>query len=414
MHQSLVRQTSLFGALVLGLGSILGTGAYVSTVLAVDIAGSLTIISVLIAAFTALCNGLSSAQLSAAHPVSGGTYEYGYQFLTPTAGFVAGSFFIIAKSASAATAALAVGAYFMTAYELPVVAGKLIAGTLIVLFSYLLLAGVKRTNLVNLMIVLISLSGLLIFILFSPAAPDSEITLPSSQTITLNQTLYASALLFVAYTGYGRIATMGEEVKNPERTIPAAILITLALVTLLYVGVVLALSAHPDTKGGLDSSILNLSAFINDNPWKGIVSIAAIIAMCGVILNLILGISRVVLAMGRRHDLPVHFSKLNKTHTSAPAATWLTCGIIIILLLVGDIKTAWSVSAFTVLIYYGLTNIAALKVPDTKRFVPKGISITGMLACFGLAFFIPVKVIIAGLLLLAIIVAFHQWKWRKR
>lgn len=134
MHQSLVRQTSLFGALVLGLGSILGTGAYVSTVLAVDIAGSLTIISVLIAAFTALCNGLSSAQLSAAHPVSGGTYEYGYQFLTPTAGFVAGSFFIIAKSASAATAALAVGAYFMTAYELPVVAGKLIAGTLIVLF----------------------------------------------------------------------------------------------------------------------------------------------------------------------------------------------------------------------------------------------------------------------------------------
>ncbi|MDV6316714.1 APC family permease [Idiomarina sp. HP20-50] len=404
MNQQLVRSTSLTGAIVLGLGSILGTGAFVSVGIGADIAGSAVMWAIVIAAMTALCNGLSSAQLASAHSVSGGTYEYGYRFLTPVYGVTAGSLFIVAKSASAATAALAVGWYVTNATAIPAFFAQWIAAVLLVLFTLLVLGGVKRTNWVNAAIVTVSITALLVFIV---TGHQQTALIVEKPPVEWTKILQASALLFVAYTGYGRIATMGEEVQNPRQVIPLAVVSTLVVVTVLYLGVGSALLHFPSVDN-FQAEHFSLASLLPEGPVKWLVILGAIVAMGGVMLNLILGVSRVVLAMGRRSDLPMRLSNLNNQQTAAPAATWLTCAVMLVLVAIGDIKTAWSFSAFTVLVYYGITNMAALKVTKSDRFVPKWVSIIGLVSCLGLAVFVPWQVLLSGIIFIVVVLLIHQ------
>ncbi|MGM0907303.1 MAG: APC family permease [Pseudomonadota bacterium] len=404
MNQQLVRSTSLAGAIVLGLGSILGTGAFVSVGIGADIAGGAVLWAILIAAITALCNGLSSAQLASVHSVSGGTYEYGYRFLTPAYGVTAGSLFVVAKSASAATAALAVGWYVTNATAIPEYSAQWIAAAVLVLFTLLVLGGVKRTNWVNAGIITVSIIALLAFMVTGHQQTTVMVEQPP---VKWWQILQASALLFVAYTGYGRIATMGEEVENPRRVIPLAVVLTLAVVTLLYLGVGKALLRFPSITN-FQAEHFSLASLLPDGPIQWLVTLGAVVAMGGVILNLILGVSRVVLAMGRRADLPMRFANLDGQQTSAPPATWLTCIVMLVLVAIGDIKTAWSFSAFTVLVYYGITNLAALKVTKGDRFVPKWVSIIGLVSCLGLAVFVPWQVLLSGIIFIVVVLLIHQ------
>lgn len=403
MTNQLIRSTSLSGALILGLGSILGTGAYVSVGLSAEIVGPYLLIAIMIAALTALFNGLSSAQLAAVHPVSGGTYEYGYRFLNPTAGVVAGSLFVVAKSASAATAALAVAWYL----ELSPLLTKLVAVILLLIFTGFVLAGVKRTNRLNILLVTISVLGLLVFAWLAYISPSQTEQASFAPDFSLNELLYAAALMFVAFTGYGRIATMGEEVLEPRKTIPKAIVLTLAVTTLLYlfVGVAILITGRAEQ---LAAAEFNISQLVATSPWHLLVVIGGAVAMCGVVLNLILGVSRVVLAMGRRGDLPLRLATLDSRQTGAPAATWVTFAIMALLVLVGNIKAAWTMSAFTVLVYYGLTNLAALKVSPEQRFVPKWVSLFGLICCLALALFVPATIMLGGVLFIALVAIVHK------
>ncbi|RUO75339.1 APC family permease [Idiomarina seosinensis] len=380
MNKQLIRETGLAGALVIGLGSILGTGAYVSVGLSATIAGDMLVIAILIAAATALLNGLSSAQLAAAHPVSGGTYEYGYQFLNPASGIVAGVLFIIAKSASAATAALAVAWYISASFGLSEWLVSLIAVSLLLLFTLLVLLGVRRSNWLNLLLVAVSILGLLVFIAVSFSQPQTATAVRPDSELSL---FHAAALMFVAFTGYGRIATMGEEITEPRKNIPKAVVLTLGVVTALYIAVGLAI-LHVGGLASFQQSHFNISNLVQDSPWQWLVIVGGAVAMCGVVLNLLLGVSRVVLAMGRRGDLPRFLANLDRDSKSAPAATWLTFLIMALIALFGGIKSAWTLSAFTVLVYYGITNIAALKVSAEQRFIPKAVSVLGLISCFGL------------------------------
>jgi APA family basic amino acid/polyamine antiporter len=399
MVNTLVRGTTLRGAVILGLGSILGTGAYVSVGLSAGIAGSYIVLAILIAAFTALMNGLSSAQLAAVHPVSGGTYEYGYRFLNPSSGRLAGILFVIAKSASAATAALAVAWYLIGWLGQPDWLVKPVAAGLLLLFTGFVLAGVKRTNWLNLLLVLVSVAGLLVFVALSFAQPGASTNAPGVQVEPV-ALLHGAALMFVAFTGYGRIATMGEEVVNPQHTIPRAIVLTLGVTTLLYILVGLAILSANNPQAFAQQNF-NIANLVQGSPWRWAVVVGGVLAMCGVILNLVLGVSRVVLAMGRRGDLPVRLASLNSGQTSAPAATWLTFAVMTLIVAFGGIESAWSISAFTVLCYYGLTNIAALKVTASERFVPRIVSVLGLISCLGLVVFIPLKVALSGVALVA-------------
>jgi len=409
MTQQLVRSTALYGAVILGLGSIVGTGAFVSIGFGYALAGEWLLYAILLAAFVALCNGLSSAQLAAVHPVSGGTYEYGYKFLNHDLGFVAGWFFIAAKSASAAAAALA-SAWMMNQYlNWPEWTVTGIAIGFILFLTVLVLAGLRRSNQVNALLVGLAIASLIVFVVWSAQAPRSTAFVRDTTAFSVRDFLAAAGLLFVAYTGYGRIATMGEEVQEPRRVIPRAIIATMVVVTVLYGAVAWALMQRNPLFIGEDFILTQLMA---PGLARDFVFIGAILAMLGVTLNLILGVSRVVLAMARRGDLPHGLATLNSTRTSAPKATWITAIVMIAIAAFGGVRLAWTFSAFTVLIYYSITNLAALKVQPEQRFIAKTWSLLGLIGCVSLAVMLHVGTVFIGLLFLVLGLAWHRYRYR--
>ena len=403
---------------MMGLGSIIGTGVFVSLAVAAGVTGPSVLLAIGIGALVASFNGLSSAQLAASHPVSGGTYEYGYEYLTPRLGFLAGWAFLLAKSASAATAALGFAGYALDLLGADVgdSVRTLVGVGLAVVLTGLVLAGMRRSNLANIVIVSVTLASLAAFVIaglptavqgasanFAPFyRPESGAPLPSL--------LYASALMFVAFTGYGRIATLGEEVKRPLRTIPRAVIIALVMVMVLYllvafvgVGAAGTFSAGALAFVGERSAPLVAVARGFANPYIAqVVAVGAVTAMIGVLLNLLLGLSRVLLAMGRRRDMPSVFARLDRSG-STPTAAVVAVGVIIAaLVLVGDVRLTWSFSAFTVLVYYSITNLAALRLPAGKRLYPRWIAGVGLGSCLLLAVFVEPRVLVAGALALLV------------
>ncbi len=401
---------------MMGLGSMVGTGVFVSIGIAAGVAGPAVILAIAVAALVATFNALSSAQLAASHAVSGGTYEYGYRYLNPTLGFTAGWMFLCAKTASAATAALGFGGYLLRLLGADLRLMPWVAVTAVALFTVLVLTGIRRSSWMNIFIVSITMLALASFILFGiPTAFErgaNNLTpiLPAPETGELQAFLYATALMFVAYTGYARIATLGEEVREPKRTIPRAIIVTLIVTAVLYILVALVAIGSVGAERfanapGAQATPLELAARAMDAPLlAGLVAVGAITAMLGVLLNLIIGLSRVVLAMGRQGDLPPLFARLSNEGT-APAAAVIAVGILIAgLASIGSVETTWAFSAFTVLIYYAITNLAALRLPREQRLYPAWVAVIGLAACLFLAFWVPVAIwglglglIVAGL-----------------
>ncbi len=396
----LLREIGVPGAIFMGLGSIVGTGLFVSLGIAAGVAGNAILLALPLAGLLALCNGLSSAQLAAAHPVSGGTYEYGYRVLSPTLGFSAGSMFLLAKSASAATAALGLAGYGLllagvegdrAGLPLPVVIG---VGS-ILLLGVLVAHGIRSSNRANLTIVGITLAILLVFL--AAGAPRVVDSLPEltravpGNGVGLGALLHASALLFVAFTGYGRIATLGEEVHDPARTIPRAIWATLIVVTVLYLGAAAVALATLGAEGFARATaeraapLQEAAAVLGTPGLAQLVGLAAVTAMIGVLLNLLLGLSRVVLAMGRRRDLPGVLAGIHTESGSPRAAVAVVVATIVALVLIGDVRVTWSFSAFTVLVYYGITNLAALRLPAEARRYPRWVALLGLAGCLLLA-----------------------------
>ena len=404
----LSRELGVFDATMLGLGSILGTGIFVSIGIAAGVAGPAVILAIVLAAGLAACNALSSAQLATAYPVSGGTYEYGYRLLHPVFGFTAGWMFLCAKTASAATAAIGAAGYGLSVIGIdstgwiPAVAAAVAVG-----LSVLVLAGLRRSSLTNIGIVSVTLLALVAFagagLLHLPESGSQHFTpfLPEDRKGGLSVLMYATALMFVAYTGYARIATLSEEVVEPRSTIPRAIILTLIGSALLYVLVAIA------AIGALGSESLAESATDRATPLESaaaalgipglelLVAIGAVTAMLGVLLNLILGLSRMLLALGRRRDMPPVFASI--TVRGVPRAAVVLVGIAVACLaFTGDVESAWAFSAFTVLIYYAVTNLAALRLPRNLRLYPRPVAWVGLAGCLFLTPFLPLRIWIVG------------------
>jgi APA family basic amino acid/polyamine antiporter len=416
--KQLKRELGIWGAVLMGLGSIVGTGVFVSVGIAANIAGPAVILAIAIGAIVATCNGLSSAQLAANHAVSGGTYEYGYRYLSPRLGFTAGWMFLLAKSASAATAALGFAGYLLNA--LGIVESRFLIPTAIaavLVFTVLVLSGLRRSNLANIVIVSITLLALLFFItvgftnLTQVGTSNLAPFFNQSGRHPLVTVLHASALMFVAYTGYGRIATLGEEVKEPRRTIPRAMITAMIAIALLYICVGLVsvgLGIGNLSEPTAQAAPLEAIAKTFNLPGSAqILALGAITAMLGVLLNLILGLSRVMLAMGRRLDLPIWFAWLNHDQTTPYVAVTTVGMAIALLVLIGNVKTTWSFSAFNVLIYYAITNLAALQLTPSERLYPRWISIAGLASCLFLAFWVEWQIWLLGLGLIAIGLLWH-------
>jgi APA family basic amino acid/polyamine antiporter len=417
MDGMLRRELGVFGAVMMGLGSIVGTGVFVSIGIAAGITGPAVVLAVGVAAVVAALNGLSSAQLAANHPVSGGTYEYGYRYLTPSLGFVAGWVFLLAKSASAATAALGFAGYsaVLVGWDAGT-AGRIGLGLgLLAAVVALVLVGIRTSNTANVLAVSITLAALAAFVVagFTEFEPDRLRPFFAGARAGAPGFLEATALLFVAYTGYGRIATLGEEVRDPRVTIPRAIITTLVVTMSLYVLVSAAAvgasgaPALAEAVGGSAAPLEVAAAGFGIGGIDRVVAIGAVTAMAGVLINLVLGLSRVLLAMGRRGDVPRRFGRLDPTG-STPTAAVLAVGVIIAaLVLVGDVKTTWEFSAFTVLVYYSITNLTALRIPRADRMFPKWMAAAGLVACAFLAFWVEPAVWLAGLAMVAVGLVWH-------
>ena len=415
--QRLVRELGATGAVLMGLGAMIGTGVFVSLGLGAGIAGPAVLLALALAAGVALCNGLSSAQLAAANPVSGGTYEYGYRYLNSWAGFTAGWVFLIAKSASAATAALGFSGYMLHALEQPTAYLVPLALAVVVVLTVIVLTGLRRSNAANVAIVTVTLCALAFFIFAGAPRIETNNLVPlftvDGREVGVAALLEATALMFVAYTGYARIATLGEEVRNPKRTIPKAIVLAAAIVMLLYGAVALVgigVAGSEGLRAATDEQAAPLAVVAQRFAVPGasaVLTIGALTAMLGVLLNLILGLSRVVLAMARRTDLFRVLATVDARGTTPYWAVLAIGALVAALVAIGDVRTTWSFSAFSVLIYYALTNLAALRMPADERLYPRLVAIVGLVACLGLAFWVDLEVWLAGLALIALGLGWH-------
>jgi basic amino acid/polyamine antiporter, APA family len=394
----LSRRLGTGDAVVVGLGAMIGTGVFVVWQPAAERAGNWLLAGLAIAAFVAFCNATSSAQLAAAHPQAGGTYVYGRERLSPSWGALAGYAFVFGKIASCAAAAHAVGTYLWPGYS------RLIAAAAVVLVTGINLAGVQRTAWTTRWLVGAVAAVLVTVVVIGLAGVGPGNRTPVAAEVGVNDVLGAAALLFFAFAGYARIATLGEEVRDPARTIPRAIPLALGLVLLLYLAVggtvLLALGAA----GAADAArpVTAVAESVGAGWLVPITTIAAAVAALAVLLALVAGISRTAFAMAAEADLPGPLAAVHPTRQIPHVAETVVGVAVIAAVLAGGLVAALSFSAFTVLLYYAVTNAAALRLRPAERRWPRWLAWSGLLSCLILAASLPRQTIMLGVVALGI------------
>ncbi|AXK46175.1 APC family permease [Brachybacterium saurashtrense] len=456
---ALARRLGLRDAVVIGLAAMIGAGAFLSLGAAHDLAGALAPLAVLIAAGVALCNATATAQLAAQHPSSGGTYHFGREQLGPWWGFLAGWCFVIGKIASCAAMALVIAAYLV-----PEPAQRLVAALVVVVLTGVNLVGITRTAalarvLVTIAVTALVLTGGRLLVGLASGAPtnggadgtggsdgtggpgavdgsgaagagEGALAIPGPLAgasaglwdgglaavlgagtggivgIAL-AVAQAAALMFFAFAGYARVATLGEEVVEPRRTIPRAILLALAAVAGLYLvlSVVLVLVGPAPGEDGWGPApfLTALESVGAGGLWRAVITVGAVAAAGGALLALIAGISRTVLAMARERDLPpvlAHVSPRFSVPQRAEAAAGVA--VVLLVLLASDALVAVAASAFGVLLYYAIANLAAFTQVGQWRLFPKAMQVLGVIGCVLLVAALPGRTIVAGLVLLAV------------
>jgi basic amino acid/polyamine antiporter, APA family len=385
-HQQLHRRLGTFDATAIGLGSMLGAGVFVVFAPAAALAGQLLALSVVIAGAVAYCNAVASAALAAKYPTSGGTYVYGREQLGEWPGFLAGWGFVTGKTASCAAMALTFGSYVSPQYAVPVAVAAVVALTGVNLL------GITRTALLTRILLCVVLATLSFVAVAAAVGPHPGAgTAGSAGMASLGGVLPAAGLMFFAFAGYARIATLGEEVKDPSRAIPRAILAALAGAFAIYLTLSLLLLNHlpggqlAATRTPLLDAVLH-SGFAAGAPA---VQAGAAAACLGALLALITGVGRTTLAMARERDLPGLLAKVGGKHTVPYAAELTVAAVVILLLLTTDVMTVVGFSSFGVLIYYAVANASAYTLPAHPGYAPRWLNAAGFLACLVLAFTLP-------------------------
>src|SRR5690625_3163930 len=406
-NPNLLRALTLKDAVAVGLGAVIGAGIFVVTGVAAGVSGPAFIVGLTVAGMIASFNALSSAQLASVYPHSGGTYEYGYRLLNPVFGFSAGWMFLISKLSAAGVVAIGFGSYF---YQLIPLASPLTISIVAVVFltvaNYF---GIKKVGVLNLIIVSVTLLSLLYLVLGGIPAVRADHFKPFAP-FGISGIAEAAALLFFAFTGYARIATLAEEVVEPKRTIPRAIIITTITAIILYLAIsIIAIGVIGAEQMALSISPLQVVANALSTPGVSIaITIGASTAMLGVLLSQILGISRMMLAMGRRNDLPPFFKTIHKRYQIPHIGIFITGGIILLLSIIGSYEFIVRAATFTILLYYSITNIAAIKQPRSEGMYGRLVSVLGLIVCLVMLVSLSLNVIASfvGLLLIGFVVRF--------
>ena len=397
-NDGLRRSLGVFDAVVIGLGSMIGAGIFAALGPAAHAAGSGLLLGLALAAAVAYCNATSSARLAALYPASGGTYVYGRKRLGDFWGYLAGWGFVVGKTASCAAMALTVGWYAWPAQAHAVAVAAVVALTAV---NY---AGVQKSawlTRIIVAVVLAVLAAVVVAIFTSHTATADRLHLAGT---TVGGVIQAAGLLFFAFAGYARIATLGEEVRDPARTIPRAIPLALAIALAVYALVaVAALSAlGPQRLAGATAPLSEAVRVAGIGWLVPVVRVGAVVAALGSLLALILGVSRTTLAMARDQHLP-HVLAVVHPRFQVPHRAELLIGLVVAALAAAaDLRGAIGFSSFAVLIYYAIANASALTLGRDEGRPHLAIPLIGLVGCVVLAFAMPLSSVLSGLVVLGI------------
>ncbi|WP_017197767.1 APC family permease [Arthrobacter sp. M2012083] len=409
---ALARRLGTFDASLIGLGSMIGAGVFAAFTPAAAAAGSGLLIGLVVAAFVAFCNATSSAQLAAAYPTSGGTYIYGRERLGPWSGFLAGWGFVIGKTASAAAMAMTFAAYAAPpGWERPV------AIAAVVILTAVNYHGVTRTAGLTRVLVVAVLAALTIAVaaVWGGSGPDFGGFMGEGLLAHgWYGILQSAGLLFFAFAGYARIATMGEEVREPKRTIPRAISIALGITIVIYAAIAVTLLAALGPEGvAATPTPLADSVSAGTFAWASpVVRVGAAVASLGALLALVAGLGRTSLAMAREHDLPHWLSAVHPRYKVPHRAETALAVVVCLIIAVADLRGAIGFSSFGVLLYYLVANIAAYTQPPEDRRYPKFLQVAGAVACVVLVATLPPVSAGLGVLMFAVGIVYRLVRLR--
>ena len=394
------RSLGVGDAVVIGLSSMIGAGIFAALAPAARAAGAGLLIGLAAAGVIAYCNASSSARLAALYPASGGTYVYGRERLGEFWGYLAGWGFVVGKTASCAAMALTVGTYAWPAHAHIVAVMSVLVLTVVNYFGVQKSTWLARSIVVTVLLVLMAV----IIAAFGSGPPDFVANLTTLQGISAGGVLQSAGLLFFAFAGYARIATLGEEVRDPARTIPRAILVALAVTLALYAAVAVAVLAvlGPRRVAATATPLVDAVRVAGAGWLVPIVAVGAVLAALGSLLSLLLGVSRTALAMARDRHLP---HQLDAVHPrfAVPHRAEIAVGVVAAALAAAvDLRGAIGFSSFAVLAYYAIANASAFTLRPGEGALPKVIPVLGALGCVVVAFALPATSVIAGTAFLAV------------
>ncbi|WP_405085243.1 APC family permease [Microbispora sp. NBC_01389] len=402
----LARRLGTADAVVVGLGSMIGAGVFAAFGPAARAAGTGLLIGLVIAAVIAYCNAVASAQLAAVYPVSGGTYVYGRERLGHWWGFTAGWGFVVGKTASCAAMALTFASYVVPG---PWWAQRAVAVAAVLGLATLNYHGVTRTVLLTRVLVAATLTALAVVVAGiavgvaagGGAAPGSLGDWPGAGGAY--GVLQAAGLLFFAFAGYARVATMGEEVRDPGRTIPRAIPIALFVTVAVYlvVGVAALLAAGPARLAASPAPLTTAVEAAGAGGLAPVVRAGAAPAALGALLALIAGIGRTGLAMARHRDLPGWLAAVHPRHRVPHHAEIALAAVVCVLVATADLRGVIGFSSFGVLVYYAVANASAFTQPASERRWPRALNLLGVAGCLTLIATLPWPSVLAGVVMFA-------------
>jgi APA family basic amino acid/polyamine antiporter len=394
----LARHLGLGDAVFVGLGSMLGAGVFVVFGPAAAATGPGLLVALAVAGLVAYANAMSSARLAARYPQSGGAYVYGRERLGPAWGFVAGWGFVVGKTASCAAIALALGVYAWPEHPRPV------AVAVVAAFTAVNCLGVTKAARLTRVLVILTLLTLAAVVAGSiaraPAASVPAAWFPNGPLGVLQ----AAGLLFFAFAGYARIATLGEEVRDPVRTIRLAVPLALGIVLVVYavVGAAALGAVGPDALAASPAPLV--TAVGETGPLTLAVRVGGAVAAAGVLLSLLAGVARTVLAMARDHELPHGLAAVHERRRVPHRAQLLVGGVVVALVSLVDLRGAIAFSSLAVLVYYAIANACALTL-DRRARRSTALAVLGLVGCLVLATTLPAAGVLAGICVLVVGVA---------
>jgi APA family basic amino acid/polyamine antiporter len=416
----LKRSLSLFDATAMALGAIIGAGIFVISGVAAGLAGPAVIVAIMIAGGVSSFTAFSFVRLSSKYAQEGGPYVYAKYVISDFAGFITGWIWLFANVVAGATVSIGLASYVIALFpQFPLVP---IAVSGILILTVFNIVGIKQSSIFNVVLVLLKLSALALFIIIGSSHLNFSLYQPFVPN-GISGVLSAAALIFFAYTGFGRPATAAEEIKDPTRTIPRSIVLSLVLSSIVYilVGIVsIGLIPYQDLANS-GSPLSDAISHGTNIPWlKVFVSFAAIVATVSVLLTTVIGVSRVSFAMARDGLLPKFMSKTHNRFATPYLAVLVSGVVMAILPMISGLKQIANVTNFGSLTAYALVNLCAIILVKresikkiTKRsLVRLAISSIGLVSCVSLLYFLSPQSWLIGFSWIAIGILYFMLKRR--